>query len=214
MVANPERPLSVAFAGDLAAALARSGHPVRVVAPFKAPFPESESIVWIAGGEPDELCRAARETPPGSSLLVIQSAAKMAPWLEQVPGDRVAGVDALLLPVEAAEWGIEEARATLREVADAAGSLRIAVLILSAPGPDAVASLFGRLAASARGEFGLELELAGKFERDRASFRALLRGIPLVDLDPRAASARSLARLVGGLVPEVEQATASTHPSP
>ncbi|MEE2702445.1 MAG: hypothetical protein VX614_00330 [Myxococcota bacterium] len=202
IAANPERPLSGALVRDLAVALAQFDRRVHVVAPFSAPFEPAAAVVWHSGTDPRELDRALSEVPPGCSLVAIERAARIAAWLEQPRHDGTADFDALLLPIEAAEWGIAEARATLRELAEAARSLRIVGVVLSAADPKSGRALFARLAAWARSEFRLELEFAGSLDRDRASFRSLLQGIPLTQLDPTAASARSLERLIACLIPE------------
>ena len=204
VAANPERPLSGALARDLATALAGFGRQVHVVAPFAACFEPAAAVVWHSGAGPQERYRALREAPAGCSLVAIESAAQIASWIEQLRHDGIAGMDALLLPIEGAEWGLAEAHASLRELTQAARSLRLVGVVLSAADPGRVRSLFARLAAAASSEFGLELELAGSLERDRASFRSLLQGVPLTQLDPTAASARSLERLIGGLIANSE----------
>ena len=160
VAANPERPLSGALARDLATALAGFGRQVHVVAPFAACFEPAAAVVWHSGAGPQERYRALREAPAGCSLVAIESAAQIASWIEQLRHDGIAGMDALLLPIEGAEWGLAEAHASLRELTQAARSLRLVGVVLSAADPGRARSLFARLAAAASSEFGLELELA------------------------------------------------------
>ena len=201
IAANPTRPLSGALVRDLAVVLARLGRPVHVFAPFEATFEAGAGVMWNSGKGPLQLYRALREVPPDSSLLAIESATQIARWIEELRHDDITQIDALILPIEAAEWGIVEAHASITELAAAAQSLRVAGVVLSAIDAKFAHALFGRVAGWAHSEFGLELELAGSLDRDGASFRSLLQGIPLTEIDPTAASAQSLERLIEGLIP-------------
>jgi hypothetical protein len=52
-----------------------------------------------------------------------------------------------------------------------------------------------RLRAAAERQLGIAIVPLGELARDTASFRSLLRGVPVVDLDEKAVSARSLRAL-------------------
>ncbi len=52
-----------------------------------------------------------------------------------------------------------------------------------------------RLEGAARRQLGRHIEALGSLQRDRASFRSLLVGISVLELDAESASARSLRAL-------------------
>ena len=67
--------------------------------------------------------------------------------------------------------------------------------MVAAESREVAADLFRKLARVAKRQLGVELEDFGEIERDMTSYRALLTGVPVLELDPSAASSRSLTNV-------------------
>jgi hypothetical protein len=100
-----------------------------------------------------------------------------------------------VLPVEAATWGLGKTLGFLRELAPALAGRRVLGLVVGARTQAAAVDLLARLAAAARRQRGLEIELLGELARDAESYRSLLRGESLHQLGAESASAQSLRAL-------------------
>ncbi len=190
-----ERPLALSLAVDLGAALAGRGR-AAIVAPFPSgPLIQVPSRVLWRGFDPGDaegLTCALTELPDDASALVL-----LAPeQLEQALAGLAPGLlDGLLLPVDATPWGLAQALGWLRTLPASASDLRLAAVVVAASNARAADDLGARLCAAARRQLRLELEWLGEVARDPASFRALLHGVPVVELDAGARSARSLQAL-------------------
>ena len=101
----------------------------------------------------------------------------------------------MLLPLDAAAWGLEPALGILRQLASLPAPVRIGVVAIGAVTDADAQQVIGRLQQAAREELGVPVEGLGQLRRDPASFRSLLRGVSIFDLDAQAASARSLEAL-------------------
>jgi hypothetical protein len=88
----------------------------------------------------------------------------------------VKRLDGVLLPVDAAPWGLGKTLGFLRELAPALAGRRVLGLVVGSANPEAAAGLVARLSAAARRQHGVEIELLGELARDAESYRSLLRG--------------------------------------
>ncbi len=202
LAASPRRPLSCALALDLAAVLSRGGTETRILAPCQSEVCPHASTTWstFASGEPDGLRDALKELPAGSNTLLLTSPERLGSVLAELDRGLLAGV---LLPVDAAPWGLARALRWLRNCATGSHGVRIGAVIVAAESRDRANELYRKLASAAQRQIGLEVENFGELRRDSASFRSLLRGVPVLDLDAGAGSSRSLAMLGRRLAPEV-----------
>jgi hypothetical protein len=202
LAASPRRPLSCALALDLAAVLSRGGTETRILAPCQSEVCAHPSTTWstFASGEPDGLRDALEELPVGSNTLLLISPEALGSVLAELDRSLLAGV---LLPVDAAPWGLARALRWLRNCAIGSRGVRIGAVIVAAESRERANELYRKLASAARRQIGLEIENFGEVQRDSASFRSLLRGVPVLDLDAGAGSSRSLAMLGRRLAPEI-----------
>ena len=99
------------------------------------------------------------------------------------------------MPVEAAAWGLGKTLGFLRELAPALANRRVLGLVVGSETPAAATDLIARLAAAARRQHGLEIELLGQLARDAESYRSLLRGESLHALGAESAAAQNLRAL-------------------
>jgi len=112
------------------------------------------------------------------------------------------GLDALLLPVDASPAGVARALRMLRELAPALAGVRVCAWVVGASTALEATELGERLAAAARRQHGLAIEVAPALPRDPALFRALLRGESLhASDDGSGAGARELRALSRSLSP-------------
>ena len=73
--------------------------------------------------------------------------------------------------------------------------LRIGAIVVGAERPQLAAEIFEKLEQAARRQLGLQIENLGEVRRDPATFRSLLYGVSVLDLDEKSGSARSLLEL-------------------
>ncbi len=198
LAASPERPLSCAVAVDLAVACRRSGVPVRILAAFPCAhlIPRSAEIEWQTL-EPAELAPALEGLPPSMHAFVLVPPDQLGSVLRTLPAGHLEG---LLLAVDALPSGPAQALALLRGLAQPSLEIRIAAVTIGAPNSAQAAEFSARLQAAAWQQLRLEVEDLGELRRDPASFQALLRGIPVLDVDEEASSAQSLRALCARLV--------------
>jgi hypothetical protein len=203
--ATPKRPLSCAVAIDLAVAAARSGLETEIVAPFAQDelMLKSAEIGWRAldfsatplGSEALE--RALEEITPEKQCFVVLFPDHLGPVLRQLtPGY----LDGLLLPIDAAPSGPAQALAILRQLPRLLPELRIGAVLVGAATARQARELFMKVQGAARRQLGLEIEDLGEVRRDPASFRSLLRGVSVLDIDEDASSAQSLRAVCRRLV--------------
>lgn len=193
---HPERPLARALALDLAAELpARDG--IALLASFPlvgwtARLPDARGL----GYDPGALEHALAAVREGEAVLVLCRPSELGKTLAGVPPGRLDGV---LLPVDAAPWGLAQALGWLRDLGDAAP--RIGAFVVGAASPESADEQAARLCAAARRQLGLRVESLGSLPRDRASYRSLLHGVPVTALDAEAGSARALRHFCQQLGP-------------
>jgi hypothetical protein len=149
----------------------------------------------IRVGEPEAHVLAA--VPPSSAPALLG-------WLG--PG----ALTGLLLPVDTGPWGLTESLSRLRQLTQAQSGARICVFLVGvADSGDDFAALRKLEGAAAR-QLGVLVEEMGSVVRDEASYRALLLEAPVIELDPNAASSRSLRaiarRILGTSSPEAQPA--------
>ncbi len=194
LAAHPDRPLSCSLALDLAATQSRSGTDTRVLAPHDASAPAGVAAGWTrfpcrrAGG----VAKALESLPEGSNALILACPDKLAPLLADLDPELL---DGLLFTIDASPWGLTRALRWLRGCANAFGTARIGAVVVGAESREAAADLFRKLSSAAKRQLGVELENFGEIERDATSYRALLAGVPVLDLDPSAGSSRSLTNV-------------------
>ncbi len=198
LAASPRRPLSCSLALDLAAALSRDpapgGSETLILAPFPAGIGARRSTRWVtlpAGGGA-ALREALEAAPEDASTLALVSPEQLGSVLGGLDGSRISGV---LLLVDAAAWGLTRALGWLRGCSEALAGVRIGAVVVGADDRELATDLYDKLASAARRQLGLRLESFGEIERDAASFRSLLLGVSVLDLDSAAASSRSLESL-------------------
>lgn len=201
--ASSDRPLACALAVDLAVALARSGCPTRILAGFERPvlLARTRDVPWLVfdpGGESQSLFRELARLPEAASALVIIPPGELAATLGTLPRGAVEGV---LLPVDAAPWGLPQALTRLRPLGRDASWLRIGTILLGARGGDQAMALFRQLERAARQQLHLAVERLGELQRDAASFGSLLRGVSVLDFDADAPSSRQVLALSRSLRP-------------
>ena len=194
LAAQPDRPLSCSLALDLAAAQSQSGTDTQVLAPPAASTPPAAAASWTsfhcdeAGGA----AKALAGLPEGSNALILASPDELTRLLADLDPELL---DGLLFTIDAAPWGLTQALRWLRGSANAFGSARIGAVVVGAESREVAADLFRKLSSAAKRQLGLELENIGEIERDATSYRALLTGVPVLDLDPSAGSSRSLTNV-------------------
>ncbi len=219
LIAEPLRPLDRSLATDLAAALAAEGRPVRVIAPFSGPSsrPRAPSLRWCrvelpSGDGVDErvvpLGEAIRGVEPDAHVLAAVPPSYVSALLAWLGPGSLTG---LLVPVDNGPWGLTESLSRLRQLAKAESRTRICVFLVGdISSGDDLAPLRQLEGAAAR-QLGLLVEEAGGVVRDEASYRALLLEAPVIELDPSAASSRSLHAIARRIL---GTSSSQAHPTP
>lgn len=199
LVSSPERPLAGALAAELAATWLSRGASARILAPFSPPpfLPRVEGLHWqLLDGDAAkaDLARAvalARDQV-ASHTLILWPPESLGQAIQAVPTGLLR---ALIVPVDAAQWGLEPALGLLRQLGRLPAGLRVGAILAGAAPSEPGRALFRTLASAARRQLGLRLELLGEISRDATSFRSLLSGVAAVELDASAASSRSMRDL-------------------
>ena len=189
--ADPERPLSCSLALELAGGLVTELRGACVIGSFPPSplLPRVPGVRWVTDPQP---AAALAAVPVDEPAIAVEQPARLAALLGQLP----AGVlDGVVLPVEAAAWGLGKTLGFLRELAPALANRRVLGLVVGSETPAAATDLIARLAAAARRQHGLEIELLGQLARDAESYRSLLRGESLHALGAESAAAQSLRAL-------------------
>ena len=190
LAAEPDRPLSCSLALDLAAARSKSGTHTQVLAAPAATAPAAAAAGWTS------LCgtvaEALQNLPQGSNALILASPEELPTLLADLDPQLL---DGLLFTVDAAPWGLTQALRWLRSCSNAFDTARIGAVVVGAESRELAADLFRKLAGAAKRQLRVELENFGEIERDASSYRALLAGVPVLELDPSAGSSRSLTNV-------------------
>lgn len=186
-----ERPLTCSLALELACGMTTELRGARVLSsfPLSPLLPRVPSVRWEAS---DDLAAALTAVPSDQPTIVVERASRLGALLRRLSEHALDGV---VLPVEAAAWGIGKALGFLRELAPALANRRVLGLIIGAGTPSAAADLLAVLAAAARRQHGVEIELLGQLARDPESYRSLLRGESLHALGAESETAQSLRSL-------------------
>jgi hypothetical protein len=199
--ASPDRLLWCALALELAGALAAERGCARVEASFptSALLPEVPGVELRAGERPPAALASALAAVPSEEPALALERPERVPELLARAG---RGLDALLLPVDASPAGVARALRMLRELAPALAGVRVCAWVVGASTALEATELGERLAAAARRQHGLAIEVAPALPRDPALFRALLRGESLhASDDGSGAGARELRALSRSLSP-------------
>ncbi|MEX2209015.1 MAG: hypothetical protein WEF50_22590 [Myxococcota bacterium] len=189
--ADRERPLACALALELASGMAGGSGGACVLSSF-APsplLPRVPGVRWVAN---DDLAGALAGVSSAEPAIAVERPGRLGALLGRIPAGELDGV---VLPVDAAPWGLGKTLGFLRELAPALAGRRVLGLVVGAPSVEAAASLIARLGAAARRQHGVEIELLGELARDAESYRSLLRGESLHALDAKSATAQSLRAL-------------------
>jgi hypothetical protein len=197
----PERLLHCALALDLAAALARDAGAVRVLAPFAPPglLAPGSAVTWesLRGDDASAVLQrrlAALDTAERVLVLVPPAA------LHAALGRSSARADALILPVDATPSGLARALGWLRALEAEQRAIPIGAALLGAADADDARRLAAQLSRAALRQLGLRVEPLGELRPDAASSRALLRGLPVLEVDSGSAAAASLRALSSRLI--------------
>ena len=196
--ASPDRPLSCAVAIDLAVATARGGCRAEILAPFRQHWllPKSAEVSWrvfeFGQAESGSLAQALEATPPGQRSYVLVPPERLGPLLRTLPSGVLDGV---LLPIEATARGPAQALGLLRQLGRPLPELRIGAVPVGASSRAVAREIFSKLERAAGRQLGLDVEDMGELRRDPASFRSLLFGVSVLDVDEEASSAQSLRAL-------------------
>ena len=189
--ADPERPLTCSLALELASGMAGEASSARVQSSF-APSPLLPRVSGVRWEVSDDLSAALASVPGDEPAITVERPARLGALLGRI---FVGDLDGVVLPVEAAPWGLGKALGFLREFAPALESRRVLGLVVGAASHEAAANLIGRLSGAARRQHGVEIELLGELARDAESYRSLLRGESLRALGAESATAQSLRAL-------------------
>jgi len=189
--ADPERPLICSLALELASGMAGELRSARVQSSF-APSPLLPGVPRVRWEVSDDLAAALAAVPGDEPAITVERPARLGALLGRISAGDLDGV---VLPVEAAPWGLGKALGCLRELAPALASRRVLGLVVGASSHEAAANLIARLCGAARRQHGVEIELLGELARDAESYRSLLRGESLHALGAESATARSLRAL-------------------
>ncbi len=196
--AGPDRLLWCALALELAGALASESGSARVEVGFPAsPLWPSVPGVRLAARarEPEALAAALAEIPSAEPVLVLERPERLAAFLAR---PERALLDGVLLPVDASSSGVGRALRLLREVAPALVRMPVLAWVIGARTAREASDLAERLAAAARRQHALDVEVAPALPSDPALFRALLRGESVHASDdgtsPGARELRALSR--------------------
>ena len=196
--ASADRLLSCALAIDLAVAAARNGARAAILAPFPRHrlLPRAPEVSWqeidLTDTGAEGLERSLQQQPPGTRSFVLLPPAALGTLLQQLaPGS----VDGVLVPLEATPLGPGQALGLLRQLGPLMPELRVGAVLV---GPNSGAELrdtLEKLARAARRQLGLELEDLGELRRGPATFRSLLHGLSVLDVDEEGSTARSVRDL-------------------
>ena len=195
---GPDRLLWCALALELAGALAAESGSARVEVGFPASplWPSVPGVrVTARARAPEALAAAVAEIASGEPALVLERPERLAALLAR---PERALLDGVLLPVDASAPGVGRALRLLREVAPALGRMPVLAWVIGARTARDASELAERLAAAARRQHGLDVEVAPALPSDPALFRALLRGESVHASDdgtsPGARELRALSR--------------------
>jgi hypothetical protein len=189
--AEPDRPLTCSLALELACGMTTELRGARVISSFPPSrlLPSVPTVCWQVS---DDLAEALTAAPGDLPTIAVERPARLGALLGRLPENALDGV---VLPVEAAAWGIGKMLGFLRELAPALANQRVLGLVVGAGTPSAASELIAVLAAAARRQHGVEIELLGQLARDAESYRSLLRGESLHALGAESATAQSLRAL-------------------
>jgi hypothetical protein len=202
LLAAPERPALCALAVDLAAALSAGQGAATLLAPFPRPLgaPRAADVRWEVAESLETglapLLHRFEVLPSERAVLLLVPPDRLRELLDH-PAARA--LDGLLVPVDATARGSARALRWLEAAGNGAGRLRIGALLVGAAGPLEAEDCGGELARAARRRLGLEVQLLGNLERDAASFRSLLHGRSIVELDSASRASRSLSDVAARL---------------
>jgi len=193
---GPERLLWCALALELAGTLAVERGSARVEASF-VPSPLLPIVpgVRVSSGErgPAELAAAIAAGELEEPVVALERPERLAQLLAS-PARTF--LDEILVPVDASAGGVARALRVLREIAPALSGARVLAWLVGARSAAEAGELGERLAAAARRQHGLEVEVAPALPSDPQLFRALLRGESVhVSDDGTSAGARELRAL-------------------
>ena len=201
--ASPEQLLSCAIAIDLAVAAARGGARAEILAPFARHrlLPRAPEVSWrrieLADAGAEVLQRALKARPPGARSFVLLPPAELGTLLPQLtPG----AVDGVLVPLGAAPGEPAQALGLLRQLGPLAPELRVGAVLVGARSGAEARDALERLARAARRQLGFELEDLGELRQSPATFRSLLHGLSVLDVDEEGSTARSVRDLALRLV--------------
>jgi hypothetical protein len=203
LLAAPERPVLCALAIDLAAALASAARGTTLLAPFARPavLPRASDVRWETcediGGELSTLLRRLESRADERGVLLLLQPPRLRALLEH-PAARA--LDGLLVPVDASMRGVARALGWLGSAGSGVERMRIGALLIGASDAAEADSLGEQLARAARRQLGLEVAVLGHLERDPASYRSLLLGRSVVELDSSSRASSSLRALAERLV--------------
>ena len=191
-----ERPLASTVALDLAVATTQAGVQTELLIPFPASdlLLDSPRILCrsVTPATVENLEKALAETAPGTRSFIVLPPESLAEILREAPEGLIEG---LLLVVDGSPAGPAQMLKLLRQLPRPLSGVRIAAALVEASGRQGARELFRKLHAAARRQLGIEVENLGELRRDAASYRALLRGVSVLDADPEAESSASLRRL-------------------
>ena len=199
LLADPRRPARCALAVDLAAALTRSSAGVGLLSPFarEPVLPRAAEVHWETcgdiDGEPHTLLRRLEAQPEDRAVLLLAAPTGLRALLEH-PAARA--LDGVLVPVDATARGVARALGWLGSASGGLERMRIGALLVGAIRPEEGDALGEQFARSARRELGLEVHVLGNLERDESSYRSLLHGRSVVELDSASRASSSLRALV------------------
>ncbi len=194
--ASAERLLSCALAIDLAVAAARDGARAEILAPFPRHrlLPRAPEVSWrqidLAGAKGLE--RSLQQRPPGTRSFVLLPPAALGALLQQLAPGSVGGV---LVPLEATPLGPGQALGLLRQLSPLMPELRVGAVLVGPKRGGEARDTLDKLARAARRQLGLELEDLGELRRGPATFRSLLHGLSVLDVDEEGSTARSVRDL-------------------
>ncbi|MFQ5698267.1 MAG: MinD/ParA family protein [Myxococcota bacterium] len=209
LAADPRRPLSAALAVDLVTALQRNGAPSEILSATPPPLPwrDSRAVSWTRVASPHAARSALGDRRQGGTRLLALAPQALPEWLPAL-GPSVC-TDGLLLAVDASPRSLDAMRSALQEVSRRAGDASaipwIGAIAMGAADPEIGRRALRQAAELTRGILGRDLRKLGGFPHDRASFRSLLQGQPVFEVDSNAASARCLRRIALALEARVAQ---------
>jgi hypothetical protein len=194
---GPEQLFGCALAVDLAGAFAHTYGEGVVLAPFAPPpfaprLPPGVSWERFVLGDGETPCLAPTGTRFDVPAVVLWPPGHLA---RLGAGATELDLDGFLIPVDAAPWGLDRALRWIERMGVAARGLRLRVVLIGLASWREANEVFERLAAECRVRSAVELDLAGQIPRDRSSYRSLLAGRPVLEIDHEAMSARSLEEL-------------------